>query len=61
MTVPQMLGVLVLYLLGAAACSTWAVAEGWTFVLGLVLWTSFYGFCNAVGWALWWSREHWLP
>jgi len=25
-----------------------------------VLWTSFFGFCNLIGWMAYWSREHWL-
>ncbi len=60
MTLPQFIGVLVLYGLGAAAACAWAMAEGATALLGFLLWTSFYGFCNAVGWAAWWSRGEWF-
>jgi hypothetical protein len=60
MPIPQILGILVLYALGAAASCAWSLAEGAAALLGLLLWTSFFGFCNAVGWALWWSREEWF-
>jgi hypothetical protein len=60
MSASQILGVVVLWALGAAACCAWSLAEGATALLGLLLWTSFFGFCNAVGWAMWWSREELL-
>ena len=60
MTLAQILGVLVLFALGAGASIAWSVAEGANALLGLVLWISFFGFCNAAGWAFWWSREEWL-
>ncbi len=59
MTRIQALVVLVIYLIGAALSMQWAVSREATAVLGLILWTSFYGFINAVIWAIWWSREHW--
>jgi hypothetical protein len=51
---------LIVYALGAAASAAWAQSLETTALLGFLLWTSFFGFCNAVGWATWWSREHWL-
>jgi hypothetical protein len=66
MTRNQALVIFLVYLIGAAASIAWAMdiqnmplwsAAG---VLGLVLWTSFFGFCNAIGWMAYWSREHWL-
>ena len=56
----QFFVILAIYLVGIAACTQWAVSLGSTRVLGLVLWTSFFGFCNAVGWVTYWSREHWM-
>jgi hypothetical protein len=56
----QILVVIALYIVGAFACMQWALALDSTRVLGLVLWTSFFGFCNAVGWVMYWSREHWM-
>lgn len=56
----QMLVVLIIYLIGAALCAQWAVSREATAVLGLILWTSFYGFVSAVVWTVWWSREHWM-
>ncbi len=51
---------LVIYGLGTAASIAWAQSLETTALLGFLLWTSFFGFCNAVGWATWWSRENWL-
>jgi hypothetical protein len=51
----------VIYILGLAASISWALSLGATYLLGLLLWTSFFGFCTAVSLALFWSREHWLP
>jgi hypothetical protein len=56
----KILGILVVYLIGIAACTSWSVSLGGTKLLGLLLWTSFFGFCNAVTWAFWWSRDNWL-
>jgi hypothetical protein len=56
----QLLVVLVVYLIGAFACGQWALSLGNTWLLGFVLWTSFYAFCNAVVWVTYWSREHWM-
>lgn len=62
----QVFIVLILYVLGAAASVAWAVsikgppvwsAQG---LLGLILWTSFFAFCNALFWMGYWSREHWM-
>lgn len=55
-----LIAILIVYGLGAAASVAWALSLGNTALLGFLLWTSFYGFSNAVGWAAWWSREHWL-
>jgi hypothetical protein len=66
MTRNQALVLLFVYVLGAIASVVWAMnihsMPLWSAasVLGLVLWTSFFGFCNAVGWVIYWSREHWL-
>lgn len=63
----QFFAILVVYVVGAAASIAWALALHpgsalWSApgLLGLVLWTSFFGFCNAVGWVTYWSREHWM-
>jgi hypothetical protein len=56
----QALIVLALYVVGAFLCAQWAVSLDSTRTLGLVLWTSFYAFCNAVFWVGYWSREHWM-
>jgi hypothetical protein len=60
MTRNQIFAVIAVYLLGVLACTQWALSLGNTWLLGLVLWTSFYAFCNAVGWVTYWSREHWM-
>src|SRR5690606_12602953 len=60
MTRIQVLIVLALYLIGAAVCTQRAISLDKTWVLGLVLWTSFFGLCNAVFWMADWSREHWM-
>jgi hypothetical protein len=51
---------LIVYLAGAAASITYALSTGATLVMGLVLWTSFFGFCTAVSLMAIWSREHWM-
>jgi hypothetical protein len=56
----QALLMLAAYLVGTVVCTQWALALGNTGLLGLVLWTSFFGFGSAVGWAVYWSREHWM-
>ncbi len=61
MSLVQIIGVLVLYVLGIAASATWAISLGENALIGFILWTSFFAFSNAMGWVLWWSREHWLP
>lgn len=60
MTRIQLLIVFIVYLIGIVACTQWALSLGATWLLGLVLWTSFFAFCNAVGWVTYWSREHWM-
>lgn len=52
--------VFVLYLVGIAACTQWAVSLGSTRLLGFILWTSFFACCNATFWVTYWSREHWM-
>jgi hypothetical protein len=54
------IALLVIYGLGAGASIAWAQSLEATKLLGFVLWTSFFAFSNAVGWATWWSRQHWL-
>jgi len=54
------IALLVIYGLGAVASCAWAQSQGATLLLGFLLWTCFFGFCNAVGWTTWWSRQHWL-
>ena len=50
----------VIYILGLAASVAWANSLGATYLLALLLWTSFFGFMSATGLTLFWSREHWL-
>lgn len=56
----QILVVLALYIVGAVGAMQWAVSLDSTRMLGLVRWTSFFAFCNAVFWVTYWSREHWF-
>ena len=51
----------IVYVIGLACSITWATSLGATQLLGLLLWTSFYGFSTAFGLMLFWSREHWMP
>lgn len=60
MTRNQIFIVLAVYLVGVLVCTQWALSLDKTWLLGLVLWTSFFGFCNAVFWMGYWSREHWM-
>ncbi|HLP41491.1 MAG TPA: hypothetical protein VK465_08295 [Fibrobacteria bacterium] len=48
------------YALGLAGSLAWAHSLGASYVIGLVLWTSFFGFSMLVTCMLLWSREHWL-
>lgn len=50
----------IVYAIGLAASITWAVSLGCSQLLGLLLWTSFFGLSTAIGLMLFWSREHWL-
>lgn len=50
----------IVYVAGAAASITYATSTGATLVIGLTLWTSFFGFCTAFSLMLIWSREHWM-
>jgi hypothetical protein len=52
--------VVLLYGLGLAGSIAWATHSGATRLLGLLLWTSFFGFCMVCTLMLYWSREHWL-
>jgi hypothetical protein len=61
MSLIQIFGLLVVFALGAAASCAWAISLQTAPLLGFVLWTSFFCFCNAVTWAVWWSREQWFP
>ena len=61
MSLIQIFGILIVYAFGAMASCAWATSLQTTPLLGFLLWTSFFGFCNAVTWTLWWSREHWMP
>lgn len=67
MTRNKILVLLLIYVVGAFASANWAVsiqnADGlWSAagLLGLVLWSSFFGFCNVITWITYWSREHWM-
>lgn len=60
MTRNQIFIVLAIYLVGALACAQWALSLDTTWLLGFVLWSSFYGFCNALFWMAYWGREHWM-
>jgi hypothetical protein len=51
----------VYYALGLAGSIAWANASGATYLLGLLLWTSFFGFSMVSFLMLYWSREHWMP
>lgn len=58
---------MLVYVIGGIVCAFWATswhsAESvWSAagLLGLVLWSSFFGISNALGWVAYWSREHWL-
>ena len=52
MSIGKIIGILIVYAIGAAASCAWAISLDATPLLGFLLWTSFYGFCNAVTWAL---------
>lgn len=60
MNTMQAISVLMLYLVGLTGSIFWAMASGATYLLGLLLWTSFFAFCNAIGWSVWWSRREWF-
>lgn len=57
----QIFGLLIVFALGSAASCAWAISLQASPLLGFVLWVSFFCFCNAVAWAVWWSREQWFP
>ena len=61
MSIGKIIGILIVYAIGSAASCAWAISLDATPLLGFLLWTSFFGFSNAVTWALYWSREHWMP
>jgi hypothetical protein len=50
----------VVYIVGLGASLAWASSLGATYLLGLLLWTSFFGISTAISLMLFWSREHWL-
>ncbi len=50
----------IVYGLGLAGSIGWATSLGATKLLGLLLWTSFFGFSTAFSLAMFWSREHWM-
>lgn len=50
----------IVYVAGAAASIAYATSTGATQLIGLTLWTSFFGFSTAVSLMLIWSREHWM-
>ena len=52
---------IIYYIVGLFASIAWANASGATYLLGLLLWTSFFGFSTLTFLMLYWSREHWLP
>jgi hypothetical protein len=67
MTRNKILVLLLIYVIGAFASVQWALSiqnesEMWSApgLLGLVLWSSFFGFANVLGWLTYWSREHWM-
>ena len=60
MTVLGAVFLLIVYIIGLAASITWAVSLGASQLLGLLLWTSFFGFTTAFGLMMFWSREHWM-
>jgi hypothetical protein len=67
MTRNKILVLLLIYVVGGFACANWAVSiqnesSLWSAsgLLGLVLWSSFFGIANAIGWMTYWSREHWM-
>lgn len=49
------------YVVGLAGSIAWAHSCGATYLIGLLLWTSFFGFSTLTFLMLYWSREHWLP
>ncbi len=51
---------ILIYIIGLAASLTWAASLNATYLIGLTLWTSFFGFCTAVSLMAIWSREHWM-
>jgi len=60
MTLPGAALTLVVYLAGLFGSIMWATSCGATRLLGLVLWTSFFGSCMVLFLMLFWSREHWM-
>ena len=51
---------IIIYAAGLAGSIAWANACGATYLLGLLLWTSFFGFSMLSFLMLFWSREHWM-
>ena len=60
MNLISIVGLFIVWAIGAALSVTYALNTGATLVIGLVLWNSFFGFCTAFGLMLFWSREHWM-
>ena len=51
---------IIYYALGLTGSLAWAKACSATPLLGLLLWTSFFGSTMVLFLMLYWSREHWL-
>jgi hypothetical protein len=60
MNLMQAVSVFMLYLVGLTGSIFWSVSCGGDYLLGLLLWTSFYAFSCAIGWSIWWSRREWF-
>jgi hypothetical protein len=60
MTLAGGIATILYYLVGLAGALAWAASLGATMLIGLVLWTSFFGFSMVTFLLLFWSREHWL-
>ena len=60
MSLTAVVAIVIAYAAGLAGSIAWANASGATYLLGLLLWTSFFGFCMVVTLMLYWSREHWM-
>lgn len=60
MTLAGGIAVILYYLLGLAGSVALATSQGATMLLGLLLWTCFFGFSMVGFLLLFWSRDHWL-